>query len=121
MWHGLRTKIFVVPDLGLAKAWYADATGVAPAFDESFYVGFTVGGFELGLVPAGEDDQATTYWGVDDVGAEVTRLTELGAELIVEPKNVGGEVEVAVMEDPFGNRFGLIYNPEFGADSGSSG
>ncbi len=42
-----------VPGAGLekGKAWYAQVLGTQPYFDEPFYVGFSVGGFELGLVP----------------------------------------------------------------------
>jgi len=50
---GLRTAIYPVTDLARGKAWYADVLGVAPYFDQPFYVGFTVGGFELGLIPDG--------------------------------------------------------------------
>jgi len=48
---GLRTVIYPAPDLAAAKRWYSDLLGAAPYFDEPFYVGFSVGGFELGLVP----------------------------------------------------------------------
>jgi len=48
---GLRTAIYPAPDLQKAKQWYADLLMQAPYFDEPFYVGFSVGGFELGLVP----------------------------------------------------------------------
>ena len=51
MMLGLRTAIYHVPDLPRAKAWYAKAFGVAPYFDEPFYVGFNIGGYELGLDP----------------------------------------------------------------------
>ena len=51
---GLRTCIYPVPDLAAAKAWYARAFGVEPYFDEPFYVGFEIGGYELGLIPAQE-------------------------------------------------------------------
>ena len=49
MFQGLRTVIYHAPDLAAAKAWYAAAFGVKPYFDEPFYVGFEIGGFELGL------------------------------------------------------------------------
>ena len=49
---GLRTTIYQVPDLAAAKAWYTKAFAKAPYFDEPFYVGFNIGGFELGLLPA---------------------------------------------------------------------
>ncbi len=51
MIKGLRTVVYKVPDLARAKAWYTQAFGVAPYFDEPFYVGIKVGGFELGLDP----------------------------------------------------------------------
>ena len=51
MMLGLRTVIYPVTDLARGKAWYADVLGVAPYFDQPYYVGFAVGGFELGLDP----------------------------------------------------------------------
>ncbi|TMG98319.1 MAG: VOC family protein, partial [Betaproteobacteria bacterium] len=48
---GLRTAIYPAPDLQKAKQWYSELLVQAPYFDEPFYVGFSVGGFELGLVP----------------------------------------------------------------------
>ena len=53
MIKGLRTVTYPVADLGRAKAWFADVFGVQPYFDQPFYVGFAIGGFELGLVPDG--------------------------------------------------------------------
>ena len=44
---GLRTVIYPVTDLARGKAWYAGVLGAAPYFDQPFYVGFAVGGFEL--------------------------------------------------------------------------
>ena len=46
MIKGLRTTIYKVSDLARAKACYAQAFGLAPYFDEPFYVGFNLGGFE---------------------------------------------------------------------------
>ena len=49
---GLRTVVYQVGDLGRAKEWYGAALRIAPYFDQPFYVGYNVGGFELGLHPA---------------------------------------------------------------------
>ncbi|MDI1249365.1 MAG: VOC family protein [Lacunisphaera sp.] len=114
---GLRTAAYPAPDLARAKAWYAEVFGVAPYFDEPFYVGFNIGGFELGLVP----DAPVSYppggvvalWGVDDVGATCAHLLALGARMHEEPKDVGGGITVASVLDPFGNILGLIHNPSF--------
>jgi len=51
MVNGLATVIYHVPDLDRAKAWYATAFQQQPYFDEPFYVGFNIGGYELGLHP----------------------------------------------------------------------
>ena len=52
MMLGLRTLIYDVTDIVKAKAWYSDVFGKAPYFDEPFYVGFNIGGYEFGLRPA---------------------------------------------------------------------
>ena len=51
MVKGIGTVIYHVPDLDRAKAWYASAFGQTPYFDQPFYVGFNIGGYELGLDP----------------------------------------------------------------------
>ena len=71
MFLGLRTVIYPAPDLAASKAWYTALLGVEPYFDEPFYVGFDVGGYELGLHP--ETRGAETYWGVDGRSRRRTR------------------------------------------------
>lgn len=117
MFQGLRTVIYPAPDLARAKAWYAELLGFAPYFDEVFYVGFNVGGFELGLVPDGKVGSAgagvVAYWGVPDVAAAVARGAELGGTVQEAAHEVGGGIVVATLLDPFGNAIGLIFNPHF--------
>src|SRR5262245_44323837 len=112
---GLRTAIYPTPDLARGKEWYRQVLGYDPYFDEPFYVGFSVGGFELGLVPDGVPSAAgvLVYWGVADIVTELQRLTALGG-IVHEPvKDVGDGIKVAVVRDPFGNLFGIIANPHF--------
>ena len=115
MIKGLRTAIYPAPDLERGKAWYRQAVGHDPYFDEPYYVGFSVGGFELGLIPDGEPGASgvQVYWGVEDASAEMSRLETLGAEVHDPVKDVGGGIRVATVRDPFGNLFGIIENPEF--------
>ena len=117
MFLGLRTVIYHAPDLAKAKTWYAAAFGVAPYFDEPFYVGFDLGGFELGLDPdisrVNVGNNAVAYWGVADIEKAYTRLLEQGAEPREPVKDVGGDIKVATAADPFGNVIGLIQNPHF--------
>jgi predicted enzyme related to lactoylglutathione lyase len=115
MVQGLRTAIYPTPDLARGKAWYCQVLERDPYFDEPFYVGFAVGGFELGLVPDGEPGAAgvQAYWGVPDAGAELVRLEALGAQVHEPVKDVGGGIRVGSVRDPFGNVFGIIENPHF--------
>jgi predicted enzyme related to lactoylglutathione lyase len=112
---GLRTAIYPVTDLARAKLWYAQALGVKPYFDQPYYVGFAVGGFELGLLP--DETPGTTgpqiLWGVKNAQTEFERLLALGATELVPVKDVGEGIKVAAVKDPFGNRFGIIENPNF--------
>lgn len=113
---GLRTCIYKVSDLSAATQWYSQAFGVEPYFDQPFYVGFDIGGFELGLQPEeepGKGRNIETYWGVNHLQEEVDRFRKLGASLVSGPENVGGEIEVATLTDPWDNLIGLICNPHF--------
>jgi predicted enzyme related to lactoylglutathione lyase len=118
MLHGLRTVIYVVPDLAEAKAWYGRTFGIAPYFDEPFYVGFNVGGYELGLMPEEGDHRSGTggtfaYWGVDDASGALARAVAGGAEVHSDVQDVGEGIRTAIVLDPWGNAVGLIENPHF--------
>ena len=112
---GLRTALYPAPDLERAKAWYRQVLGVAPCFDQPFYVGFEVGGFELGLLPDATPATAgpQPLWGVADIDAAHARLLALGAAALDPIADVGDGIRVAAVADPFGNRLGLIQNPHF--------
>lgn len=114
---GLRTAIYPAPDLAASKAWYTQALGLQPYFDEPFYVGFAVGGFELGLVPDARPSAggAQPLWGVADADAELARLLSIGARPHEPVKDVGGGIRVASVLDPAGNVFGIVENPHFDA------
>jgi len=115
---GLRTTIYKVDNLQEAREWYTTAFQAEPYFDDAFYVGFNVGGYELGLMKddtpaAAKTSNVLSYWGVDDIDPAVERFVELGATVDANPVNVGGEIVVASVKDPWGNVVGLIYNPDF--------
>ena len=116
---GLRSVIYPAPDLAAAKDWYSKVLGQVPYFDEPFYVGFSVGGFELGLVPDARPGStgAQPLWGVTDIESAYARLMELGATALEPVTEVGGGIKVAAVQDPFGNRFGMIENPHFDASA----
>lgn len=117
---GLRTTIYRVPDLAAAKIWYSNAFDSAPYFDEPFYVGYNIGGYELGLHPEGDQpigEQRThgveSYWGVGDIHSVHAHFLAHGAREHTPPMNVGGDIMVSTVLDPWDNLIGLIYNPYF--------
>lgn len=122
---GLRTAIYNVPDISEAKEWYSKVFGIKPYFDEPFYVGFNVGGFELGLQPdetpaSKKIDGVSTYWGVNDIHATYKKLLDNKATRHQEPTEVGEGIIVATAKDPWGNLLGIIHNPHFKLSHDSS-
>jgi predicted enzyme related to lactoylglutathione lyase len=118
MVQGLGTVIYHVTDLDRAKAWYANAFGQQPYFDEPFYVGFNIAGYELGLNPDHSVARpgpggSVAYWRVVDIERAVEHFQEAGALLRAPVQDVGGGIRVAEVADPFGNTIGLIENPQF--------
>jgi hypothetical protein len=89
------------PTSRAAKTWYSWVLCIEPYFDEPFYVGFSVGGYELGLNPDPEArlkglGGGVAYWGVADAEDAYRRLLALGAKAISPVADVGGDIKVAV-------------------------
>lgn len=115
---GLRTTIYKVKEIEKARDWYAEVFETQPYFDQPYYVGFNIGGYELGLQPVSQSpeiqvDNVVVYWGVEDINETYNWMLKIGAEPHETPENVGGDIEVATVVDPWGNVVGLIYNPSF--------
>lgn len=118
MVKGLGTVIYHVTDLNRAKAWYATAFQQEPYFDEPFYVGFNIAGYELGLDPnqtltrAGRGG-SVAYWRVADIEAAIRHFVSAGAVVVAPIQDVGEGIKVATITDPFDNMIGVIENPHF--------
>ena len=122
--------IYKVTDIPEAKLWYSNLLQKEPYFNAPSYVGFNMDGFELGLykekAPECEDSRkapkqdrvgphsnVTAYWQVNDMQSEFERISSLGAKVHEGIHDVGGGIQLAAFWDPFGNPFGIIYNPGF--------
>ncbi|MBS1773664.1 MAG: VOC family protein [Bacteroidetes bacterium] len=114
---GLRTLGFKVNDIETAKQWYTKVLGIEPYFDMPFYVGYNVAGYEFGLQQTDEaltcGNNTATYMGVSDVHATYNMLLSAGASEYETPQDVGEGIIIAAVRDPWGNVFGIIYNPHF--------
>lgn len=117
---GLRTCLYYVTDLKEATEWYTKVLTKEPYFNEAYYVGFEVAGYELGILPTTEKRNTgisqEVYWGVEDIAGEFNRLIELGAGEVEKPNDVGDGIMVARVKDPWENVIGIIYNPYFMTD-----
>ena len=115
--NGLRTVIYPSADLAADTAWWVELLGQQPYFDQPFYVGFNVAGYELALLPdADASDGALVYWGVDNV-AEADQASLASGSVEHTPiSDVGENIVTATVRTPAGTILGLIYNPNFRLD-----
>jgi catechol 2,3-dioxygenase-like lactoylglutathione lyase family enzyme len=113
MFLGLRTVVYPTTDLASSKAWFAEVLGRTPYFDQPFYVGFDVGGYELGLLPADLAAPPTTYWGVTAADAGLAHLVAHGATVRDPVSDVGDGIRTAAAIAPDGSVVGVIENPHF--------
>lgn len=119
MLQGLRTVGYPVTDAAKAKEFYSALTGTEPYFDQPFYIGYNVGGYELGLdpnphrSPSGSMEGPVAYWGVENIEAAYGRALEIGARPHLPIQDVGDGIKIVSVLDPFGNVVGLIENPNF--------
>jgi uncharacterized protein YndB with AHSA1/START domain/predicted enzyme related to lactoylglutathione lyase len=115
--YGLRTLKLEAQDLAAAKRFYTGALGKDPYFDQPFYVGFEIEGYELGITPAESatagPGQTSTYLAVNDVDAEMGRWLGLGCTEHEAATDVGDGIRVGAVRDPFGNAVGFIRNLHF--------
>ncbi len=115
MFLGLRTVIYPAPNLDASKAWFTNLLGQPPYFDQPFYVGFQVAGYELALDPnAAPTSGPVTYWGVAQADRALARLLAAGATPDSDGvRDVGEGIRVATVGEPGGSVLGIIENPHF--------
>ena len=94
----IRSLVIPVSDLDAAKAVYSALLG-SPHTDESYYVGYNINGFEVGLNLAFAD--------VDDLDAARETVLAAGATERDAPRQVAPGARICVLADPDGNPIGL--------------
>jgi predicted enzyme related to lactoylglutathione lyase len=102
----IRSLVIPVCDPDDAKAVYTALLG-SPHTDESYYVGYNINGFEVGLNPAGDGGGPVAYADVQDLDATRDTLLAAGATELDAPRQVAPGVRVCVLADADGNPIGL--------------
>jgi predicted enzyme related to lactoylglutathione lyase len=96
---GLATAIYRVSDLASSKVWYTEVFGVKPYFDEPFYVGFNIAGYEFGLNLSKTVDpgpgRSVAYCRVGNIDYAVEGFYKAGAVVRSPIHNVDGGIGVA--------------------------
>ena len=102
----IQTLVVPVSDISASKAVYGALLG-EPHTDQRYYVGWNIGGFEVGLTPGDVSAGPITYVDVDDLDAARATLLQAGAIERTAPQKVAPEIRVCVMADADGNPIGL--------------
>ena len=108
MSKGVRSVVYPVKDIDKAKVLFRELLGMEPYVDNAYYVGFKVGGLDVGLDPNGHKDGATVYYHVDDIRKSLKSLGDAGATAVQEIKDIGAGGLIASVRDESGNIIGLI-------------
>ena len=106
MAQNVKALVYPVKDLEKAKAFYSTFLGVAPYVDSPYYVGYKVGDQEVGLDPFGNLGPIA-YTDVTDIKSSLEEMTKVGAEIIQDPRDVGGGLLIAQVKDSNGNVVGF--------------
>lgn len=111
---GLATLIFPTTDLSASRDWWVQALGKEPYFDESFYVGFDVNGYELGINPGAPlGNGPVAYLRTDNIVRAFSDFIDNGCTIVGGISAVGEGIRVGELRNPDGFVFGVIENPNF--------
>jgi predicted enzyme related to lactoylglutathione lyase len=104
-----------VPDLDAAESFYGQLFGWTterfPSEELDYRViknaeGHTNGGMS-GMLPPGTPPHWLVYFGTEDIGATAAQAGELGGSTLMEPMDLGPQMQIAVVQDPQGAAFAL--------------
>ncbi len=105
---------YPVKDLAQAKKLYSTLLGTQPYIESPYYVGFRIGDQEIGLDPNAGKLGITgpvPFFQVADIKNTLQTLVDAGARVLQQPKDVGGGLLVAYIQDAEGNSTGLLQPP----------
>jgi hypothetical protein len=110
MAENVKLLVYPAKDVAASKALMKAFLGVEPYVESPYYVGYRAGDLEVGLDPSGV--AMIAYTEVKDVAASLKTLVAAGAATVQEPKDVGGGMLIAQVQDANGNVVGLRQLPK---------
>jgi len=106
MARNIKLLVYPVKDIEKAKAFYGKFLDTEPYVASAYYVGYRLGDQEVGLDPNSKIGPIA-YIDVKDIKSSLQAMTEVGAEIVQDVKNVGGDLLIAQVKDADGNVVGL--------------
>jgi len=106
MANNIQLIVYPVKDVEKAKAFYGKFLDQEPYADSDYYVGYRNGDQEVGLDP-NTNLGPIAYTDVEDIKSTLKAMAEVGAEIVQEPKDVGGGLLIAQVKDADGNVVGF--------------
>jgi predicted enzyme related to lactoylglutathione lyase len=109
--HEFTLIVYPVKDVAAATRLYSALLGVEPYAETPYYVGYRIGGQEIGLDPNGHRKGQTgpiAYRSVEDIRKSLELLVEAGAQVHQDVQDVGGGKLIAWVKDADGNLTGLV-------------
>ena len=106
MAQSIKVVVYPVNDIGKAKTFFGKFLGVEPYADSPYYVGYRVGDLEIGL-DSNSEVGPIAYTDVEDITASLKEMTDAGAEIVQDVKDVANGLLVAQVKDTNGNVVGL--------------
>jgi predicted enzyme related to lactoylglutathione lyase len=106
MVRNVKLLVFPVKDVEKAKVFFGRFLGVEPYVASAFYVGFRVGDLEVGLDP-NSGVGPVAYVDVLDIKGSLQAMTQVGAVVVQDVREVGGGLLIAKVKDADGNVVGF--------------
>ena len=111
---GFKQIVYPVKDVAKAKAMYRKLLDVEPYVDGAYYVGFRIGEQEIGLDPNAQKQGINgpiAFFQVNDIRQYLKILTDAGATVLQDVRDVGKGMLIASVKDMDGNIIGLKQIP----------
>jgi predicted enzyme related to lactoylglutathione lyase len=106
MARNIKLLVYPIKDVEKAKTFYGKFLDIEPYVESDYYVGYRVGDQEVGLDP-NSNVGPIAYTDVKDIRSSLQAMTEVGAEIVQDVKDVGGGMLIAQVKDADGNVVGL--------------
>jgi len=106
MAKNIKLLVYPAKDVGKARVFFTKFLGVEPYVDSPYYVGYKVGELEVGLTPS-EPVGPIAYTDVVDIKVSLKEMTDAGAVVVQDVRDVAQGLLVAKVKDANGNVVGF--------------